>query len=226
MSEFGRIHREFWKHRKVEQCSNGAIGLWAKANAFTRDKRGGGYISREDILKLGTREEANELFAARLWKKVIREGEVIGAEFNDYEQWNDDVEPNTEAGKLVRKVVPESQPVVIRKQLSRQAADLLREGIDVGVVERALALWLTKGLSPSLLPSLCSEAMLEAQRAATLRNTIGDCIKTGQVSPLKAYGHIFVPPDAPPGLDLEARRQFMDAAKRRWLRDLQERVAA
>ncbi|AXH67874.1 hypothetical protein J4T99_gp069 [Mycobacterium phage Bromden] len=226
MSDFGKIHRKFWDHPKAKQAGNAALGLWVKANAWTRDNRSGGFVPREVALELGTLDEVNALLDARLWKKVIRDGVVIGAQFNDYDQWNDDVEPNTEAGNLVRKVIPESQPVSIRKQLVKKSTDLLREGIDPEILERALNLWLAKDFGPGILPNLVSEAQKEAQRAATLRNTITECLKTGQVSPLKAYGFIFSPPVPPDGLDVQQRRAWMAGAKRDWLNELRGRVAA
>ncbi|QXO14304.1 hypothetical protein SEA_CHASER_65 [Mycobacterium phage Chaser] len=226
MSDFGKIHRKFWDHPKAKQAGNAALGLWVKANAWTRDNRSGGFVPREVALELGTLDEVNALLDARLWKKVIRDGVVIGAQFNDYDHWNDDVEPNTEAGNLVRKVIPESQPVSIRKQLVKKSTDLLREGIDPEILERALNLWLAKDFGPGILPNLVSEAQKEAQRAATLRNTITECLKTGQVSPLKAYGFIFSPPVPPDGLDVQQRRAWMDGAKRDWLNELRGRVAA
>lgn len=225
MSEFGKIHRDFHSHRKVKQCSNGAIGLWAKANSWCRDNRSAGVIPLDDVLTLGSRDEAEELVNANLWLKSSRNGVPV-AVFKDYGEWNNDVEPDTEAGNLVRAVVPESHPSAIRKQLSKQASQLLSEGIGPEVVEAALKLWLTKSLSPSLLPSLASEAMKDAQRAATLRNTIDQCIRDNAVSPLKPYGHIFTPPDPPDGLDVFQRRQFMNTAKRDWLLELKGKVAA
>ncbi|QFG14306.1 hypothetical protein PBI_TOURACH_68 [Mycobacterium phage Tourach] len=226
MSDFGKIHRKFWDHPKAKQAGNAALGLWVKANAWTRDNRSGGFVPREVALELGTREEANALVKARLWRRVDKDGEFIGVQFNDYEHWNDDVEPNTEAGKLVRKTIPESQPFAIRQQLVKKTAELLREGIDLEIMERALNLWLAKDFGPGILPSLVSEAQKEAQRAATLRNTITECLKTGQVSPLKAYGYIFSPPVPPDGLDVDSRRVWMDRAKRDWLNELRGRVAA
>lgn len=226
MSEFGKIHRKFWEHRKVKAVSNGAVGLWTKANSWSRDTRSAGYIPKDTALEFGSKAECDELLTARLWLPVLSEGVYVGFRFNDYQQWNDDVEPDTEAGNLVRKVVPEAHPSAIRHQLVKQSASLLREGIDPEVVERALALWLTKGLPPSLLPSLASEAMKDAQRAATVRNTIRQCLESGQVSPLKAFGFIFTPPNPPDGLDLAGRRAFMNGAKRDWLIGLQERIAA
>ncbi|QFG10299.1 hypothetical protein J4U00_gp071 [Mycobacterium phage DyoEdafos] len=226
MNDFGKIHRKFHEHRKVKQCSNGAIGLWAKANAWCRDTRSAGYIPRDIAETFGTQGEIGELIAARLWLKDMSGSACVGFRFNDYQHWNDDVEPDTEAGNLVRKVVPEAHPAAIRKQLAAQSAKLLAEGIDSEIVERALNLWLSKSLPVSFLPNLTSEAMKEAQRAATLRNTIGECLKSGQVSPLKAYGFIFTPPNPPDGLNVEQRRQFMDLEKRKWLRELWGRVAA
>lgn len=225
MSEFGKIHRKFWDHPKAKQAGNAALGLWAKANAWCRDNRSAGFVPREVALELGTRDEANALVKAGLWRRVDKGGEFIGVRFNDYEQWNDDVEPNTVAGDLVRKTIPESHPVAIRKQLVRKTADLLREGIDIEIMERALNLWLAKDFGPGILPNLVSEAQKEARRAATLRNTITECLKTGQVSPLKAYGYIFSPPVPPDGLDVDQRRVWMDGAKRDWLNDLRKRVA-
>ena len=225
MSEFGKIHRKFWEHNKVQKCSNGAIGLWAKANAWCRDQRSAGYVPRVVAEDLGNRSEIDELVAARLWTAELRGGLYVGFRFNDYAHWNDDVEPETEAGNLVRQVVPAEQPSAIRKQLVRQVAALLSEGISQEVVARALALWLAKGLSPSLLPALVSEAMAEARRAATLRNTIDECIKCGVVSPLKAFGHVFTPPDPPDGLDVQSRREFMNVEKLKWLNALRVKVA-
>ncbi|ASR86049.1 hypothetical protein SEQ_HALENA_65 [Mycobacterium phage Halena] len=225
MSDFGKIHKGFHRHRKVGQCSNGAIGLWAKANSWCRDNRSAGVIPLDDVLRLGTREEADELVAAGLWVKAKR-GDLPVAVFKDYEQWNDDVEPDTEAGNMVRKIIPESHPVAIRKQLVRKTGELLREGIEPEIMERALNLWLAKEFGPNILPNLVSEAQKEARRAATLRNTINECLKTGQVSPLKAYGHVFTPPIPPDGLSLDERRSFYDEEKKRWLLGLRERVAA
>lgn len=207
----------------MAQCSNAAIGLWAKANSWCRDNRTAGVIPLDNVLAMGTREEADELVAANLWIKALRDGEPV-AIFKDYEQWNDDVEPNTEAGNLVRKLIPASQPSAIRHQLVRQSSKLLSEGISPEIVEAALVIWLSKGLSPSLLPALASEALRDAERANTLRNTIAECLKTGQVSPLKAWGYVFEIPDAPPGLSVDERRAFMDNAKREWLNGIRKGV--
>ncbi|ALA48484.1 hypothetical protein AVU99_gp113 [Mycobacterium phage Lolly9] len=226
MSDFGRIDRKFWDHPKAKQAGNAALGLWAKANSWCRDNRSGGFVPRDVVLELGTRDEANALVSARLWKRVDKDGAFIGVQFNDYDHWNDDVEPNTVAGDLVRKVVPESQPLSIRKQLVKKTAEMLREGIDAEILERALNLWLAKDFGPGILPNLVSEAQKEAQRAATLRNTITKCLETGQVSPLKAYGYIFTPPVPPDGLDVNQRRDWMAGAKRDWLNELRGRVAA
>lgn len=176
------------------------------------------------VLELGTREEADELVTAGLWLKSLKGGLKV-AVFKDYGDWNKDVEPDTEAGNLVRKVVPESHPSAVRNQLVRQASSLLAEGIDPAGVEAGLRLWLSKDLSPSLLPSLVSQAMKDTQRAASLRNTIRQCLESGQVSPLKPYGLVFVPPEPPDGLSVQDRRVFMDVEKRKWLNGLLERAA-
>lgn len=225
MNDFGKIHHEFWKHPKVTQCSNAAIGLWSKANAFTRWSKGVGYISREDILMLGTRDEANELFNARLWTKVIKDGDVVGAQFKDYKQWNEDIDADTEAGRLVQEHIPQRYPSAVRRELARQASKLIAEGIELEVVGGALRLWLSKKLGPTLLPSLCSDVMRDREHQLSLKNTIRDCLKDGAVAPLKAYGHIFDPPIPPDGLDIAERRKFYENAKREWLRGLWEKVA-
>lgn len=224
MSEFGKIHRKFHSHRKVQQCSNGAIGLWAKANAWCRDNRSAGVIPSDVVLELGTAAEAAELVAANLWIRQLRDG-VWVAVFKDYQEWNSDVEADTEAGNLVRKIVPESHPSAVRSQLVRQSYSLLKEGISADIVEAGLKLWLSKDLSPSLLPSLVSQAMKEAQHAATLRNTIQQCLQSGSVTPLRPYGYLFVPPDLPEGMSIEECREFMAVAKKEWLRSLLEKVA-
>lgn len=225
MSEFGKIHKKFHEHRKVKQCSNGAIGLWAKANAWCRDNRTAGVIPADIVLELGTAEEASELVAANLWVREQRGGAWV-AVFKDYAAWNNDVEPDTAAGNLVRQAVPDSHPSAVRTQLTRQVASMLGEGIDPTVIEAGLRLWLSKDLSPSLLPALVSQAMKDAQRATTLRNTIRQCLESGEVTPLRSYGHLFVPPIPPDGLDVQERRLFMAAEKRKWLNNLLERVAA
>lgn len=224
MSSYGRIDKGFHRHRKVQQCSNGAIGLWAKANAWCRDNRSAGVIPADVVLQLGTADEAAELVDANLWVKQNRAGQWV-AVFKDYQEWNNDVEPDTEAGNLVRRVIPESHPSAVRTQLVRQASSLLSEGISPDIVEAGLKLWMTKDLSPSLLPSLTSQAMKEAQHAASLLNTIQECLKSGSVSPLRNYGYMFVPPDVPDGLSLEEWREFMEAEKLKWLNELLQKVA-
>lgn len=221
---WARIDRGFYKHRKVEKCSNGAIGLWAKANAWCRDNRSAGVIPSDVVLQLGTAAEAAELVAANLWIRQNRDGQWV-AVFKDYQEWNSDVEADTEAGNLVRKLVPESHPSAVRSQLVRQTYSLLKEGISADVIEAGLKLWLSKDLSPNLLPSLVSQAMRDAQYAATVKNTIKQCLETGTVSPLRNYGHVFIPPDTPPDMSIEECREFMAAAKREWLNDLLKKVA-
>lgn len=216
---WARVDPKFWDHPKVKQCSNSALGLWVKANAFCRDHRTGGYISREDILSLGTIEEVNELFNAKLWIK-----EPNGARFKDYSDWNSDIDPDTEAGRMVSEYVPSGYPSAVRRQLVKQAAALISEGIDVDVVEGSVRLWMTKKLGPTLLPSLCSDVLRDRERHQSLKNTLRDCLKDGSVSPLKAYGFIFDPPIPPDDLSLEERRAFFADAKREWLRQLWENL--
>lgn len=217
---WARVDPKFWDHPKVKQCSNSAIGLWVKANAFCRDQRSGGFISREDILTLGSLDDAKELLAANLWIK-----EPNGARFKDYDHWNDDVEPDTEAGRLVQEHIPSGYPSAVRRELVRQASRLVVEGIDRDVIAGALQLWLTKKLGPSLLPSLCSDVMRERETSLSLKNTLRACIKDGTVVPLKGYGMIFDPPVPPAGLSVGDRRKFFEAAKIKWLREQWEKVA-
>ena len=93
------------------------------------------------------------------------------------------------------------------------------------MVKRGLILWTTKSLSPSLLPALVSEAMKETQRTQTLKSVMREAWKTGQITPLKAYGYVFTPPDFPDDcVEPADRREFMRTAKRKWLTELAERV--
>lgn len=220
MSDNGRIHRKFWDHPKAKAAGNAACGLWARINSWCRDNRTAGYIPSTTALELGTQDEIDALVRERLLLQTNH-----GYRMKDYEEWNDDIEPDTVAGDLVRETVPEQHPSAIRKQLARKAAELLTEGIDREVVKRALVLWTTKALSPSLLPSLASEAMKESQRSQSLRSVMRECWKSGQVTPLKPFGYVFTPPDFPDNCtDPEDRRAFMLAAKRKWLTELAERV--
>ncbi|WP_195167148.1 hypothetical protein [Mycobacteroides abscessus] len=219
MSDNGRIHREFWSHPKAVKAGNAAIGLWARANSWCRFNRTAGHIHTEAALLLGTQDEIDALVRERLWLKTSR-----GYVMKDYADWNDDVEPDTVAGQLVRDVVPIEHPSAVRKQLARKAAELITEGIDQEHVKRGLILWTEKDLSPALLPSLVSQAMNAHKQTQSLLNVLRACWTSGEVYPLKKYGFVFTPPDAPPGISADERRALNREAQREWLREIHERI--
>ncbi|SIL73510.1 Uncharacterised protein [Mycobacteroides abscessus subsp. abscessus] len=219
MSDNGRIDREFWDHPKVKAAGNAAIGLWARTNSWCRYKRTAGHITPDVALELGTQDEIDALVRERLWLKTSS-----GYVMKDYADWNDDVEPDTVAGAMVREVVPVEHPSAIRKQLARRAAELIAEGIDPDHVKRGLVLWTEKDLSPSLLPSLVSQAMNTHKQNQSLLNVLRDCWRTGDVSPLKPFGFIFTIPDLPSGIDASERRDLIREAQKAWLLEVKERV--
>lgn len=219
MTDNGRIHREFWNHPKAKAAGNAAIGLWARANSRCRYDRTAGHVAESVAMELGTREEIDALVRERLWVRTNQ-----GYRFNDWEHWNEDVEPDTVAGALVREVVPVEHPSAIRKQLARRASELIAEGIDSDHVKRGLVLWTEKDLSPALLPSLVSQAMNTHKHTQSLLNVLRDCWRTGDVTPLKPFGFVFTVPDLPSGLSADARRECIRQAQKTWLLEVKERV--
>lgn len=219
MSDWGRIHRAFWRHPKVKAVSNGAIGLWAKANSWSRHERTAGFIPQDMATTLGSPQEICELVEVGLWDKA--EG---GFRQHDHEDWNADERPKTIAAKLVHKIIPPDHPSLVRQQLTAKVAELLEEGAEVPIIASALKLWLAKdGAGVSLLPHLVSDA-LRTRSDAGIEELMRRCYRSGNVLPLAAHGYVYEPPDPPPNATVAETRTFMDKHKREWIKQQQKEL--
>lgn len=213
MSDWARVHREFWKHGKAERVGLEALGLWTLCNSFSRFHRSGGFISSDCELLEGRESSVTALVAERLWNKVSG-----GYQFNDWDVWNSDEHPKTTAAKLVHEILPAGHPVNVVLKLGNEAAKLLEEGIEYGVVKAALKLWLGKdNAAPSWLPMLVSDVIRKGgsgERDSALR----EAWMTGDLKPLARFGLVFTPPDLP--LDITTvpdAKAWMFTHKRAWI---------
>jgi len=57
-------------------------------------------------------------------------------------------------------------PGRVKGQIAKHVGAMLSEGIAADDVRRGLAAWMTKGLDPSILPSVVNEVMNAPQRAS------------------------------------------------------------
>lgn len=217
MSDWGRLHRGFHRHPKVKQVSNGAIGLWAKANSRSRDERTAGFVSQANATALGSPSEICELIEAELWDKVDN-----GFRFHDYEDWNQGGErPKTFAARLVHDLIP-GHPTAVKQKMTDEVLKLLEDDVEVPVITAGIKRWLAKDSAPvSWLPHLVSDALRTGSDAG-IEEVLRRCWLTGNVQPLLAHGYAYAPPDPPPGATVEEVRSFTQAHKREWIEQIQK----
>lgn len=224
MGAWGRIHKTFYKHPKVLQCSIAAIGLWTLSNAWCRDHRKQGFIPTNTALELAgdTGEPIAELIHARLWFEV--DG---GYQFNDWLEWNADDNPHTLAEQLVYENIPTSQPEQVHRKLRDKTAELLAEGIEPLWIGRGLKEWVSRhDAGVHLLPFLISDLMRQ-NKGSELESVMRGCWSTGDLAPLYQRGHVFDAPEVPSDLTTIADiRAFMLAAKRQWINSLRDDLKA
>jgi hypothetical protein len=212
LSNWGRIAVDFWRNEKAEACSDAAIGVWARANSFSRDKRTSGFISYEDA---GQWDEGlvAELVEHGLWDRLDN-----GYVFHDYMEHNGDIKSKASAARMVGDVLGGKFPLAVEQSLSRKVEELLNEGQDPKVLKEAVKLWGdTPGAGVALLPYLVADAIRKRKdigRDAALR----EAWKTGDTRPLEKFGLVFTPPDLP--LDIttvDEAKAFMFKHKREWI---------
>jgi hypothetical protein len=225
VSDWGRIHREFHRHPKVERAGLAGIGLWTLCNSWSRDNRTKGFVP-EDVVRgfcnrFGEPDLPFDLVESGLWELI--EGQ--GYRFKDWEEWNADETPKTTSARLVAEVLPSGHPSEVQNKLANEVAKLLEEGIEYSVVKAALKLWLGKSnAAPSWLPMLVSDVTRKggtAERDVALR----EAWKTGDTKPLARFGLVFTPPDLPRAINtVEGARFFMLRAKRAWIEQLRKEL--
>jgi hypothetical protein len=214
MSDWGRIHRRFWRHKKVESIPLAAVGLWAVCNSWSRDNRTGGFIPENLTFVEGHSDLVNHLLSG-LWDKV--EG---GYQFHDYEDWNGDDLPRTLPAKLVYNTLRTGHPESVVDAVVKRVADLLEQNVKPAVIEAALLKWDTRQASPVVLDYIVSDILRESQ---DLEAVVDKCLETNTVVPLKAFGHYFPEPeDAPPHASHAELRAFMKKRRRDWLLALKQ----
>lgn len=221
MSDYGRIHRRFPTHPKVQHAvaiaGNGAIGLWTLCNADSRDHHRSGFIPAAVAEMFGTQQEIDALVDAGLWEKV--DG---GYRFHDYEEWNaDDVRGGAKgsAAWIVQQCVPD-HPQAVKDRLASEVLKLVDEGFTLAVIKAALERWLTKPESPpSWLPLFASDCL---RADDSLITTLREVWRSGETSRLHQFGYMFTPPDPPLGMSVYEVKKFMLDAKRAWVKEIQK----
>lgn len=220
MSDYGRIYRELWRpDKKARRAGNAAMGLWTLGISWCKDHRSAGRIAGDAALELGTQDEIDALVRERLWRKTSD-----GYLYNDWSDWNQDVEPDTVGGDLVRKIVPESQPKAVRVQLSRIAGQLIMDGSDPAHVETGLRFWLDNTYPPTSLPQFVSQAARMAESNKSKLNALREAWVDGKTSRLTEFGLIFTPGPAPEGMSDMALRAHRLTEKRAWIEGLVKEI--
>lgn len=118
-----------------------------------------------------------------------------------------------------------SHPRQVREQLRSKVDELLADGQDPAVITAALKIWVGRPKAGAgLLPFLVSEAMREG---GGLRAALRDAWKTGNVTPLRRWGHWWEEPDdVPPDVKTPSQmRAFLLARKRIWIEQVEKELA-
>lgn len=213
VSDWGRIHREFWQHPKAERVGLEALGLWTLCNSYSKFHRTAGLISFDCPLLEGREACVEALVAERLWNQT-----ALGYVFNDWEIWNSDETPKTTSAKLVAEVVPAGHPTDVLRRLANEAAKLLEEGVEYSIVKAALKVWLSKDNAPIIwLPMFVSDVIKQGgsgERDAALRQAW----ITGDLKPLVKFNLVFTPPDLPLEITTVGdAKAFMLRHKQAWI---------
>lgn len=212
-----RIHHKAHSHPKVIQAGNAAFGLWARMNAWTRDHHTVGKIPRDTALEFGTDEEIKALVAARLWDEI-----PDGYQMHDYPTWNQDLDTEDMAGLLVSMSPAAEHPAKVRNSLRNEVQTLLNEGQEPSVIEQALKKWASReDAPPAFLHHFVSDAI--RQGGDGFDEILRKAWRTGDVSQLAQFGHVFVPPDPKPGMSVQDVRDENKRAKREWVSSLMNR---
>lgn len=194
------------------------MGLWTLCNSWCRDNRKAGFIPDDCPLLAGHWGLATELIDAGLWELV--EG---GIKFHDWEEHNGDVQPGNAAMRIVRDVLGDRFPSLVRTQLTAKVAELLQEGQEASAIKAALKVWCERpNAGVSLLPHLVADA-IRRDTSGDLIQLIRDCWISGNVEPLRRYGYWFPIPSAPLSIKTPGEMvEFMKASQRKWLEGLVE----
>ncbi|RZT59350.1 hypothetical protein EV140_1955 [Microcella alkaliphila] len=133
-------------HPKALAAGNAAMGLWARAGAWSKKYVTGGLIRDDVALSMGTKAECERLVAAGLWVKV-----KDGYRFHDWE----DIPGNLDADgeKKRRDSAREQARVRKQRQRSRQTpghADSHAEGH--AVTDTVTRHEVTAGVTPPVTP--------------------------------------------------------------------------
>lgn len=115
---------------------------------------------------------------------------------------------------LVGRIVPDSQPLAIRRELEWIVKELLGQGISPGDISEGLRLWLVSPYAPSSLPKFVSQVQREGSGSRI--NALRQAWVDGDVSRLKPFGLWFTPGPASGVADKDLAA-FRKAEKREWI---------
>lgn len=215
MSNWGRIATDFWRHDKATPCSDAAIGVWTRANSWSRDHRTAGFISYEQA---GQYDEdcVLELVTNGLWDRV--DGGYL---FHNYPKHNGDVGSRSAAARMVFDVLGGKYPEAVVTSLGRKVEELINEGQDPAALKDVVKVWgNTPGAGVALLPFLLVD-VIRKRKDNDLLQVIRECYRTNDVTPLRRFGYWFRPPTTPDHIKTtDEMRAYMREAQREWLTDL------
>lgn len=212
MSNWGRIAVDFWRNPKAEKCSDAAIGVWTRANSWSRDNRTAGFISYEQAGKYDE-DSVLELVDSGLWDRV--DG---GYFYHNYPKHNGDVGSKTAAARMVNEVLNGRFPDAVEQSLARKVEELLNEGQEPSVLKEAVKTWGdTANAGVGLFPHLVAN-VIRTGGSGELNTTLREAWKTGDLRPLARFGLVFTPPDIPLDITTTAdAKAYMLTHKRAWI---------
>lgn len=217
---FGRIAPRFHLNDKVMACSDQAIGVWTRANAWCRDERTVGRISWEQAATYND-DAVRELVLNRLWDEID-----TGYIFHDFLDHNTDLASATVAARIVRDVLGGTYPETVEKNIIARIDTLLTEGQTPAVMREVLKAWVgTPGASVGLIPYLVAD-ILRAQKNNDIVHVLRECYRTNDVTPLRKFGYWFTaPPSTAEVQTPDEMRAYMKTAQREWLKKLHREIS-
>lgn len=211
MGETGRIYRDLWRHPKWKDLSWEARGVWAHFISWSKDNRTKGFVPDAEVT--GMTPYAKELVHHKMWDKA--EG---GYQIHDYIDRNpgDQKLSDPASAQYMVDTKCHKHPQSVRDKLAQEVLKLIEDGQSYQIILAALDRWESKeSAPPSWLPLLASDVLRSPEHH--LEALLYTVRETGEISRLREYGFNFPSPDIPAGLTGQARREYVDQAKRTWV---------
>lgn len=226
MVDLSRIDKRFYLHPKAIKAratEPGSISLWLFANCFCRNTRAQGFISRDDVLRLGSEAEIKALVDSGLWRECSG-----GYVFNDWLEWNPDMlraGSKTSAIRIVSDALSD-HPFTAQQRLADEVQKLIDEGVPLSAIQAGLKTWgERKEARFSWLAYYVSDAIRAGHSG--IHAAIKEARRTWNMTPLADYGYKWRSPDLPDGMKSPRQvREYMREKKAAWLDEIEAGIGS